>query len=99
MRIVVYMLFYLERLVLALHIDADENVQRFRTLGSLFVVLAVYGKLGVVCILHPTSFIILIQVFVYASVQEGFVKFLHQIELAGEVHHRTGLALLVDHKQ
>ena len=99
MRIVVYMLFNLEGLVFTLHVDADEYVERFSLLSGLFVELAFYGELRVVSVLHPTAFVFLIKFLVYASVQEFFIEFFHEVELTGQVHHRTGFALLVDHEQ
>ena len=98
-RIVVYMLFYLECLAGGFHHHADFNIQRFGSLCDLFVVLAVYSELGVVGILHPLALIVLIEVYVDTCLYEILVQFVNQEELTGEVYHRAGLTLLVYHEQ
>ena len=99
MRIVVYMLLHLEGLVGCLHLHADVDIQAFGCLGSLFIVLSVYGKLRVVGILHPASFILFVCLHVHTFADEAFVQFVQQIELAGQVHHRSGFTPLVNHEE
>ena len=92
-----HVLFNLECLVFGLHVQADEDIERFSSLSSLFIILVVYSELRIVSVLHPTTFVVLIEFLVYTSSQEVFIEFFHQVELTSQVYHRTSFTLLVDH--
>ena len=99
MGIVVHVLLYLEGLVLALHREADEHVERLGRSSSLLVVTAIDGELRVVGILHPAALVVLVEVLVDTCSEELLVELLHEVELTGEVHHGACLTLLVDHEE
>ena len=99
MRIVVHVLLYLECLVGSLHHHTYIYVESLGGLSGFFVILAVDGELRVVGVLHPTSLIFFVGIYIDTLFYESFVQFVQQIELTGEVHHGTGLAALVNHEQ
>ena len=98
MRIVVHMFLYFKRQVVSLHLHADIDIQAFGSRCSLLVILAVYGKLRIVSVLHPTGLILLI----YIVVDALFDKFLIQVcgieELTSKIYHWTILTLLGVHE-
>ena len=98
MRIVVHVLLYLECLVGSLHHHTYIYVESLGGLSGFFVILTVDGELRVVGILHPASLVFFVGVYIDTLFYESFVQFVQQIELTGEVHHRTGLAALVNHE-
>ena len=93
------MLFSLECQSLLFQHHADIYVERFSSLCSLFIVFSVYSELRVVCVLHPTAFIFLVFFYIDTFLYESLIQFLHQVELTGQVNHRTSLAFLVNHEQ
>ena len=99
MGIVVDVLLHLEGQIGRLHLHADIDVEALSSLCSLFVVLAIHGKLRVVGVFHPATFILLIYSGIYTSVHKAFVELIEQVELTGQIHHGTRLASLVDHKE
>ena len=98
-RIVVHVLFHFERLVRLLHLHADIYIKRFSCLRRLLIIFAIDGELRVVCILHPSALILLISIYVHTLGNELLVQFVQQVELSGQVPHRTCLAFLVNHEE
>ena len=99
MRIIVHVLLHLEGLVRLLHLHADIDIQRLSSLRGFLVILAIYGELRIVGILHPTPFIFFIFSDVYTFSHKLFIQFVQQVELTRQVYHRARLPLLVNHKQ
>ena len=99
MRIVVYVLFDFECLVVLFQHHADIHVQRLGCLGSFFIVFAVHGELRVVGILDPPAFVFLVFVHVNAGLYECLVQFIHAVEFSCEVNHRAGFSFLVEHEK
>ena len=94
-----HVLLYLECLVGTLHIEADVYVERLGSGSGLLVVATIDHELRVVGVLHPTSFVLLVEFLVDACGEELLVELLHEVELTGEVHHGACFSLLVDHEE
>ena len=93
------MFLYLECLVCTFHHKADLDIQSLCSCSSLLVKHLVYGKLRVVCILHPLALVLLVELHIHTFLNELLIKLLHHVELACKVNHRACLAALVYHEQ
>ena len=99
MRIIVYMLFDLESQVSLLHLHTDVNIQWFGSLGSFLVVFAIDGKLWIIGIFYPFTFVFFVFFYIHTFGNEFFIQFVQQIEFTGQINHRAGFAFLINHKQ
>ena len=90
---------YFERLIALFHHHADDDVERFGSLCRFFVVLAVYGKSGIVGILHPSALIWSIFFYIDAGFHKVVVELIEQIEFSCQIDHRTSFSLFIDHKK
>ena len=98
MRIVVYVLLYLECLALFLHLYTEQYVE-VHILGGSLLVVTVNVILGVICVLYILALVLGIGFLVDAEVVEFGVHVLGHEVLAGEVHHGTSVASLVDDEE
>ena len=98
MGIVVHVLLYLERLALFLHLYAEQYVE-VHILGGSLLVVAVHVILGIVGVLHILTLVLGIGFLVDTEVVELGVHVLGHEVLAGEVHHGTRVACLVDDEE
>ena len=99
MRVVVYMLFDFESLIVCFHHHTKSDVQRFGSLCCFLIIFAVYHKLRIIGILYPCPLIFFVFVYIHTFFHEVFIQFIQYIELTGKVYHRTGFTLLVNHEK
>ena len=97
--IVVNVFLNLEHLVLLFQRYAKNNVQCFGLCSRLLVETAIYGICRVVGVFHIGAGIFRILLNVHAVLHKHLIEFVYCPEFSCKIHHRTGFALLVHHKE
>ena len=98
-RIIVHVLFNLESSAGLLHAHADDDIEVFIFESSFFVVLSIDVVFGRVGIFHILTLVVLVKILVDAIFHKIGVELVHEPIFSGEIDHRAGFHLLVDHEK
>ena len=99
MGVIVDMLLSSERLAILLEGDAEVDIEVIVGESSSLIIAAILGVSRIVSILDKTAGILTISLLIDASIDKRQGEILGEIELTGEVDHRTSFPLAIDHKQ
>ena len=94
-----HVLFNLESSAGLLHAHADDDVEVFIFESSFFVVLSIDVVFGRVGIFHILTLVVLVKILVDAIFHKIGVELVHEPIFSGEIDHRAGFHLLVDHEK